>query len=337
LDIFNTALTVGAYAFVFSKAIAGVLTIGSVAFYMRSIDSFIDSISATFSSFAWLSEFSLKMRDLMAFFNTKSSVLNGSIELNVLEKSPSIELKNVYFKYPNSDRWVFEGLNLKIDSGEKVAIVGHNGAGKTTLIKLLCRFYDVNEGEILINGTNIKDIELSSLYKNLGVVFQEYNFYSTFTLKENIVLGDINKEFNEEELKKVAEQSDVTSFLHEYKNGFEQTMSEKFKDGIRPSTGQQQKITIARFFYRNAPLAIFDEPTSAIDAVAEYKIFNEIYKYFKNKTVIIVSHRFSTVRNADRIIVLNGGKLAEQGTHEELLAKDRIYANAFKLQAEGYR
>lgn len=337
LDIFNTILTVGAYAFVFARAIAGTLTIGSVAFYMRSIDTFIDSISSTLSSFAWISEFSLKMRDLMAFFNTKPSVLNGSIELNVLEKSPSIEFKNVSFKYPNSDRWVFEDLNLEIKSGEKVALVGHNGAGKTTLIKLLCRFYDVNKGEILINGTNIKKLDLDSLYRNLGVVFQEYNFYGSFTLKENIIMGDINKEFKEEELKKVADQADVTSFIGEYKYGFDQIMSEKYKDGTRPSTGQQQKITIARFFYRNAPLAIFDEPTSAIDAVAEYKIFNEIYEYFKNKTVIIVSHRFSTVRNADRIIVLNNGKLAEQGTHEELLAKGRIYAHAFKLQAEGYR
>ena len=130
------------------------------------------------------------------------------------------------------------------------------------------------------------------MYKNLGVVFQEYNFYKHLTLKENILLGDISKKYQEEELKKVSERADILSFVNDYKNGFDQVMGEQFKDGTRPSTGQQQKIAIARFFYRNAPLAIFDEPTSAIDAVAEYKIFNEIYKYFKKKTVIIVSHAF---------------------------------------------
>ena len=336
-EVLNTLLTLGAYTVVFSQAIAGLITVGSVAFYMRSIDTFINSISSTLSSFAWISEFSLKMRDLMAFFDMKPNILNGSVRLDVTNGAPSVEFKNVYFKYPKSDKWVFENLNLKIDSTEKVAIVGHNGAGKTTLIKLICRFYDVNEGQILLNGIDIKNLELESLYKNLGVVFQEYNFYKHLTLKENILLGDISKKYQEEELKKVSERADILSFVNDYKNGFDQVMGEQFKDGTRLSTGQQQKIAIARFFYRNAPLAIFDEPTSAIDAVAEYKIFNEIYKYFKKKTVIIVSHRFSTVRNADRIIVLNNGKLAEQGTHEELLVKGRIYAHAFKLQAEGYR
>lgn len=338
LEIFDTFLTMAAYTFVFARAIGGYITIGQVSFYMRSIDSFVESMSQLLYSMAWVSEFSLKMRDLMLFFNMKPTIKNGHLRLKITENNPpSVEFRNVYFKYPKSEKWIFENLNLKIESGERVALVGHNGAGKTTLIKLLSRFYDVDEGEILINGINIKDIEADSLYDALGVLFQEYNFYGSLTLKENILLGDIKKEGTKEELDRVAKQSDIASLVEEYKNGYEQMMSEKYKGGTRPSTGQQQKITIARFFYRNAPLAIFDEPTSAIDAVAEYKIFNEIYEYFKNKTVIIVSHRFSTVRNADRIIVLNNGKLAEQGTHEELLAKGRIYAHAFKLQAEGYR
>lgn len=168
--------------------------------------------------------------------------------------------------------------------------------------------------------------------------FQEFNFYRHLSVKENILVGKPMKQMDEKKIIEAAKNADAHNFIMEYKDKYDQIMSEKIEGGIRPSTGQAQKIAIARFFYRNAPLAIFDEPTAAIDAISEYKIFNTIYNFFENKTVVIISHRFSTVRNADRIIVLDKGKIVEEGTHEQLLTKrNGIYRKSYKLQAEGYK
>jgi ATP-binding cassette subfamily B protein len=241
------------------------------------------------------------------------------------------------FHYPNATKNIFENLNLTIRSGEKLAIVGHNGAGKTTLIKLLSRLYQVNSGSILINGENINDIKVNDWYKNIGVLFQDYNVYPHLSAAENIYIGRTSKQADMEQVKTAAKHADADEFISEYGSGYEQILSERYKGGIRPSTGQWQKISLARFFYRDASLVIFDEPTAAIDAVSEYKIFNRIYNFFSNKTVIIISHRFSTVRNADRIIVMDQGKIVEEGTHNQLMELGGTYAHAFKLQAEGYQ
>ena len=216
-------------------------------------------------------------------------------------------------------------------------MVGHNGAGKTTIVKLLARIYQTTKGEILINGVNINALAINDWYKNLGILFQDYNFYSYLTVKENIYIGKSMKSVNDKKIIEAAKNADAYDFINEYKNKFDQIMSEKIEGGIRPSAGQQQKIAIARFFYRNAPLAIFDEPTAAVDAVSEYKIFNKIYRFFTNKTVIIISHRFSTVRNADRIIVIKKGKIVEEGSHNDLVKAGGVYHSAYKFQAEGYQ
>ncbi len=333
----DSFVAVIAYAMIFKNAIAGVITIGTVSFQMRAVDILSQAVERILDSFTWMSEFSLKMNDIVKLFNAVPAVQDGEVSLGKLKGPPDIEFKNVSFKYPNSDKFIFKNLNLVINSGEKVAIVGHNGAGKTTLIKLIARFYEVTEGQILINGKDINELKIASWYKNVGILFQEYNFYSHLTVKNNIYAGDTSKPIDEEKIIEAAKNADAHEFITEYKYGYDQLMSEQYKNGIRPSTGQQQKIAIARFFYRNAPLAIFDEPTAAIDAVSEYKIFNKIYDFFKNKTVVIISHRFSTVRNADRIIVMEHGQIVEQGTHEELLAKSGVYSQAFHLQAEGYQ
>ena len=227
-------------------------------------------------------------------------------------------------------------FSLSIKSGEKVAIVGENGAGKSTLVKLLARIYDPQEGEILINGKDLKEIKIDDWYKNLGVLFQDFNFYGELDAKENVYIGKSMKPMDMQKVKEAAESADADAFIEKYPEKYDTVMSERFKGGIQPSKGQKQKIAIARFFYRDAPVAIFDEPTSAIDAESEYKIFNKIYKFFDNKTVIIISHRFSTVRNADRILVLDQGKIVEQGSHKELLEMNGKYAQAFRKQAEGY-
>lgn len=338
LTALDSIIGVLGYGVVFYKFVAGDFTLGTASFQMRALDTFSGSLDSMLASITYMNEFSVKMKDLITLFEMKPAVKDGDVKLPYLTTPPEIEFKNVSFKYPKSKKYVFENLNLKIASGEEVALVGHNGAGKTTIVKLLARIYSVSSGEILINGININDLSINDWYKNLGVLFQEFNFYSHLSVKENIITGKPKEKVDEKKVIEAAKNADAHEFIMEYKNKYNQIMTEKIEGGIRPSTGQAQKIAIARFFYRNAPLAIFDEPTAAIDAVSEYKIFNRIYNFFDNKTVIIISHRFSTVRNADRIIVLDKGKVVEEGSHEELVKKKGgTYSKSYKLQAEGYK
>jgi ATP-binding cassette subfamily B protein len=313
------------------------ISVGDVTFQMRSLDIFTDNLASATNSFGSLYERSLRINEVKEVFDMKPMVEDGLIELPKLTVPPDIKLENISFKYPNSDRDVIKDLSLHIKSGEKIAIVGENGAGKTTLVKLLARFYKVEQGVILLGDEDIDDIKIDSWYKNLSVLFQDYNTYSVLTLKENIFLGESNEGLDMEKIKMAAEKANVGSFIPSYKNGYEQVLSEKFKGGTRPSTGQWQKIAIARFFYRNSPVVVFDEPTASIDAVSEAEIFGQIYGFFKNKTVIIISHRFSTVRNADKIYVLDKGKIIESGNHKELMRLKGKYYKAFNIQAKGYK
>lgn len=327
-----------AYAVIFYRHIQGLFTLGTATFQIQSLGTFTGSLDSMLSSITIMNEYSVKMKDLITLFEMKPAIKDGNIKLPYLGTPPSIEFKNVSFKYPKANRYVFKDLSFKIESGEEVALVGHNGAGKTTIVKLLARIYPVTKGQILINEIDINNLAINDWYKNLGVLFQDYNFYSHLSVKENIHLGKPTRKLDDKEIIEAAKKADAHNFIMEYKNKYDQIMSEKIEGGIRPSTGQAQKIAIARFFYRNAPLAIFDEPTASIDALSEYKIFNTIYNFFENKTVIIISHRFSTVRNADRILVLEKGKIVEEGTHEQLLTKrNGIYRRSYKLQAEGYK
>jgi ATP-binding cassette subfamily B protein len=214
--------------------------------------------------------------------------------------------------------------------------VGQNGAGKSTIIKLLLRFYDVTEGEILINGTNIKDLDLGEWYKAIGVLFQDFNRYED-TVKENIGLGRVYEAIDLKDITAAASSAGAHPMIAKFEKGYEQMLGRVFDEGIELSGGQWQKIALARAFLRNAPVLVLDEPTASIDAKSEAEIFSKVEKLEKDKTVIIISHRFSTVRNADKIYVINGGKIIESGSHEELLNFDGEYAAMFKLQAKGYR
>lgn len=337
LDILDVLVSLTGYAIIFANFIAGKISVGTITFQIRALDTFSGSLQDMLESILYMNEFAVKMDDVVSLFEIDSGVPDGKHKLPRLDTPPTIEFRNVSFKYPKADSYIFKNLSFKINSGEEIALVGHNGAGKTTIVKLLSRIYQVTEGEILINGININDLAINDWYKNLGVLFQEFNFYSHLTVRENIFMGKSTKKVDEEKIVEAAKNADAHEFIMEYKNGYNQIMNEKFEGGIRPSFGQMQKIAIARFFYRNAPLAIFDEPTAAIDAVSEYNIFNRIYEFFTNKTVIIISHRFSTVRNASRIFVLEKGKIVEEGNHKELIEKHGVYEKAYKLQAEGYQ
>jgi ABC-type multidrug transport system fused ATPase/permease subunit len=324
------------YLAIFAKYLAKQTTVGDVWFQIRTVGSFKDGVSSAVGSINDMFEFAIRIKDTCALFETKPSFEDGALEIARMTKGPKIEFRDVTFKYPRSAKSIFNNLNLSIESGEKIAIVGPNGAGKTTLVRLLCRMYCVNSGGVFINGENINNIKAGSLFDNLGVLFQDFNTYPHLTPRENIILGDPDKEVDEQEVIRAAKDADAYDFIMEYPQKFDQLLTEKYKGGIRPSGGQWQRIALARFFYRNAPLLIFDEPTASIDPVAESKIFNRIYEHFRDKTVIIISHRFSTVRNADRIIVLNNGTIVEDGAHKELLALGGQYAEAFNIQAQGY-
>lgn len=324
------------YIELFKKLIVKVISVGDVVFWMRTLNIFQNSLSDTMQYLNDLWENSVQLKDTYILYQTKPVYKEGHIVLPKWDCGPVIEFKDVCFKYPRNERNVIQNLNLKINRGEKLAIVGQNGAGKTTLIKLISRLYPVTEGILLINNININDIKSESLFQNIGVLFQDFNIYPQLTVKENIAIGKPDVDPDELKIRIAAQTADAMDFINAYPNKFDQILSERYKGGIRPSTGQWQKIAIARFFYRNAPLVIFDEPTASIDAVSEYHIFNKIYEFFENKTVIIISHRFSTVRNADRIIVMDDGKIIEEGKHNDLMTLNGRYAEAFLLQAKGY-
>ncbi|MEK7463380.1 MAG: ABC transporter ATP-binding protein, partial [Patescibacteria group bacterium] len=313
------------------------ISIGDVTFQMRALDIFTNNLSSVAGGFSSLYERCIRINEIKVVFDMKPMVNDGNIELPKLETPPCIKFEKVSFKYPNSDSYVIKDLNLHIESGEKIAIVGENGAGKTTLVKLLSRFYKVDKGNILLNEININDIEIGSWYRNIGVLFQDYNSYPYLTLKDNIYMGKSDEVLDMSKIEVAAKQANVDSFVGDYKNGYDQVLSEKYKGGTRPSMGQWQKIAIARFFYRNSPVVVFDEPTASIDAVSEAEIFGQIYDFFKGKTVIIISHRFSTVRNADKIYVLDKGEFVESGSHDELMKLKGKYYKAFNIQAKGYK
>ena len=321
-----------------SRVLQGTLSIGQFTLVFQqsfTLALSAESILSFYSSIAARNKYLDKYFD---FLSTKK-VINSPTNPKSLPDSPIpplIEFKNVSFKYPATERYILKDFNLTISSGEKVALVGENGAGKTTLIKLLLRFYDATEGEVLINGVNIKDLDLSAWHKLVGALFQDFIKYQ-FTFKENIYFGDLTKKHTEYLLKEAIEKSGADKYLETLPGSYNQVVGKMFDGGIDLSGGQWQKLALARAFFRNAPILVLDEPTSAIDAKAEFEIFQKVQSLQKDKTVIIISHRFSTVRNADRILVLESGKVIEQGNHSYLMKKNGLYAELFNIQAQGYK
>jgi ABC-type multidrug transport system fused ATPase/permease subunit len=316
------------------QVISGDLLVGSFVFiislitgYTLTLTSFFKHLSMVYPDYKYISNF-------FEFLDFKNSIeSNGTKKLS--NTAPVIEFKNVYFKYPDATKHVLEDFSLKIEAGDKLAVIGLNGAGKTTFVKLLCRFYDATEGEILFNGINIKEYDLESWYEILGVLFQEYGKYE-IPINELVALGRYDGEINDKKIKEALKLSEA-EFVKKLPNKEKTQLGKQFTDGVDVSVGQWQKLAIARMFYRDPAVMVLDEPTSSIDAEAEMKIFETLEKFSKQKTVIMISHRFSTVRNADKICVINEGRVYEHGTHEELLALNGEYARLFNLQAEGYK
>jgi ATP-binding cassette subfamily B protein len=246
------------------------------------------------------------------------------------------EMKDVEFRYPGANEMVLKSVNFKLKAGEKLAFVGENGAGKTTLIKLLLRFYEHSSGRIYLDGLDIRRFDKVEYQKMFGVIFQDFVKYE-FTLKENIAVGNIEEIENQQKIEDAANQSLASDVVTEMNDGYNQQLGKRFAKSQDLSGGQWQKIALARAYMKDARVMILDEPTSALDARAEYEAFQRFIGLTKGKTSIIISHRFSTVRMADRIIVLKDGVILERGSHEALMENDQLYSELFQLQAAGYK
>jgi ATP-binding cassette subfamily B protein len=323
--------------FIILSTIAGKITIGSLTYFTFVVGTFQQAVNGLFRNMSQTYNQTLYVEDIFKVLDAKPSVYSpkNAVKVNI-HKAPSIEFRNVNFSYPGSKKEVLKNFSLKINPGEKIAFVGENGAGKTTLVKLLARFYDVTEGEILINGRNIKELDLVTWQKTLGVIFQDFIKYE-YTLRDNIYFGKTFEKENFKDIVKAAGKSGAADVAKSLKKGYEQVLGKTFEGGADISVGEWQKVALARAFFRNAPVLILDEPTASIDAKSENEIFEKVENLSKDKTVVIISHRFSTVRNADRICVISKGRIVEIGNHELLIKKKGIYEKLFGIQAKRYK
>jgi ABC-type multidrug transport system fused ATPase/permease subunit len=339
-QIFTLVLSQGAsvllYYILIKQVIGQDIAIGTFTFYISSLTIFKNSVSLFVGYISNQYQDTFVVKQLFDFLDLKNVITSKIGSPKVPITAPLVEFKNVSFHYPHNKQLIFNNLNLTINPGEKVAIVGVNGAGKSSLMKLLLRFYDVTEGEILVNGVNIKDIDLDSYYDLIGVLFQNYINYQ-FLVKDAIAAAALNEEANIELAIKSARESGANLFIEQYGEQYETQLGKEFEKGIDPSVGQWQKLAMARTFYKNPKLYILDEPTSSIDAEAEERIFESVAALPKDISVILISHRFSTVRHADTIVVLEDGKIIEQGTHEDLMKIKGRYFKLFTIQAKGYQ
>ncbi|MBI3289837.1 ABC transporter ATP-binding protein [Candidatus Microgenomates bacterium] len=315
--------------------VSGAMTIGTFTFFINLLDRIANSVSGMVNNFGEIYEDNFYIGHYLSVLALPPLLPEPKKFVHLKgNEPPHVEFRNVSFKYPANDALALNNVSFIIDPGENVAIVGPNGAGKTTIVKLLCRFYDVTSGEILINGINIKKLDRREWYEYLGTLFQEFIHYE-LTVRDNITLGR-RKEDNDRLVIEAAKKSGAHEFIQELPNKYDQILGRQFEGGIELSIGQWQKLAIARAFYEAAPVLILDEPTSAIDAEAEFEIFKNLNKFYKEKTLVFISHRFSTVRNADKIIVMRNGEITETGNHKELLENVGVYARMFRKQAKGY-
>lgn len=294
------------------------------------------SLNTIFGTLGRMQEPLLFANSYFDLIDTKPRLVDLPSNIILTPETPEIVFENVSFSYPGQTKPVFTKLNLQIPAGEHIAIVGENGAGKSTLIKLLLRFYRPTAGRILVDGQDLQSVNIESWYSQLATLFQDFNQYP-LPVGENITIGRSQNRPDKKLRNQAAVDSGVGEMVDGYEYGWRTVLDSSFSKGIEPSGGQWQRVALARAFYRQSNVLILDEPTAAIDAKAEYKIFNNIFDRYLGKTAIIVSHRFSTVRRADKIVVIDKGKIVEQGTHTELIKLQGLYHEMFSKQAEGYK
>ena len=327
----------GSYIWVIVRTITQAITLGDMTMFLSVFRQSQRAVQMLLENFSRLYENNLYLDNLLDFLKIEPALEipeNGKIApAPILE---GVRFENVSFKYPGSEKYVLKNVNLFIKPGESIALVGLNGAGKTTLIKLLTRLYDPTEGRITLDGTDLRDFDLQSLHQRFGVIFQDFVRYQ-FSVKENIGFGQVEELENQERIEVAADKGGATEVIAELPEGYETVLGRRWNRGHELSGGQWQKIALSRAFMRKAEVLILDEPTSALDAEAEYEIFLRFRELMQGRVAVLISHRFSTVRMADRIVVLSEGRIIELGSHEELMARNQSYAHLFNLQAEGYR
>jgi ATP-binding cassette subfamily B protein len=327
----------GAYIFMIAEAVQGKITIGSLTFLagsFRQLRSLLEGILIRFTS---VSQGAVYLQDFFEFFQIQPKIVLAANPLPFPKPVKfGFTFENVGFRYSNSERWANRHLSFTLRAGEKIALVGENGAGKTTLVKLLARLYDPTEGRILLDGIDLREYDLDELRIQIGVIFQDFIRYQ-MSVNQNIAVGNIAEAANVELIESSSVQSMAHPVIERLPKKYEQMLGRRFNNGIDLSGGEWQKIALARAYMKDAQLLILDEPTAALDARAEYEVFQRFSELTKGKSAVLISHRFSTVRMADRIVVLEKGQLIEIGSHEELLQQGGRYAELFRLQAMGYQ
>jgi ATP-binding cassette subfamily B protein len=319
-------------------ALSGAIPIGQMLFAYTTYRGFQGTLqslfrrSANIAEFANYAEYWFDVSDLEPAIRT----LPGASLVERGSKPPRIEFRNVSFRYsPVAEAYAVRRLSITIEPGQKVAIVGLSGAGKTTFIKLLCRVYDPEEGEVLVDGKNLKELDLESWQRQIGILFQDFATYE-FPVREAIAISDTERPFDENRMLQAARMAKADDFIERLPKKYDQLLWKGFEDGVDLSKGEKQRMALARVLYRESPITILDEPTASVDALAEQDIFNTLERLPDTRTVILISHRFSTVKHADTILVIEHGKLIEQGTHDELMQQGGRYAELYKIQAESY-
>ena len=337
LSMIGTMGYYSAYVFVIWRTVGGVLTIGAMTFLVGAIQQASSNIQQMFSTLAGIADQALFLTDLLAFFEMRPTIRSKPNALPAPRPMQyGFEFRNVSFSYPESSRLILDGLNFQLRRGERVALIGENGQGKTTIVKLITRLYDPTEGQILLDGIDLREYDLEDLHREIGVIFQDFMRYE-MTARENIAVARVEEMDNLDLLQTAARKSMADKLIGHLPQRYEQMLGRRFDQGVDLSGGEWQKIALARAYLRDAQLLILDEPTAALDARSEFEVFRRFAELTAGKTSLLISHRFSTVRMSDRIVVLENGKIAEEGSHDQLASLGGRYAEMFEMQASSYR
>ena len=330
----------GAYFYIIQQAVGGGISIGQLTFLAGSFARLRGLLEGILSRFSQVADGALYLQDFFDFFQIEPRIVRPTAGQAVRPFPRPIRqgftFENVGFRYKNAEKWALRHLSFDLRAGEKLALVGENGAGKTTLVKLLARLYDPTEGRILLDGHDLREYDPAELRQEIGVIFQDFVRFQ-LPAGQNLAVGRIEEKANQPRIEQAAHQSLADTVIAKLPQGYDQMIGRRFNGGVDLSGGEWQKIALGRAYMREAQLLILDEPTAALDARAEYEVFERFKELTQGKTAVLISHRFSTVRMADRILVVENGRVQEIGSHEELLEKAGRYAELFALQAAGYR
>jgi ATP-binding cassette, subfamily B, bacterial len=337
LSLLTTVGYYGAYAYVILETVRGEMTVATLVFLTGAIAGASANLQMIFSTFSSIADQSLFLTDLLQFFAVRPTVFSKPNATKTPRPiKEGIEFRDVTFSYPGSERPILRNLNLFLKPDERIALIGENGEGKTTIVKLLTRLYDPTAGQILLDGVDLREYDLDDYASNIAVIFQDFMRYD-MTAWENIAVGQIGARENLEKVELAARKSLAEGVINKLPHGYDQMLGRRFETGVDLSGGEWQKVALARAYLRDAQILVLDEPTAALDARSEHEVFERFAELTKGKMALLISHRFSTVKMADRIIVLEKGVIAEQGRHEQLMAHGGRYAEMFELQASSYR